>query len=77
MGVLGVLGSTSVTPASRVQMTRSGASLIGPAVPAVVEGWDGGVIMKVLSKTSASSPPRAGGPVLLEGSIGQPDPAGR
>ena len=77
MGVLGVPVLRPVAPASWVQMTRSWRARIGPAVPAVVEGWDGGVIMKVLSKTSASSPSRAGGPVLLEGSIGQPDPAGR
>ena len=68
--------STSVTPASWVQMTRSWGALIGPAVPAVVVEWEGGLYMKLLRQTRAPSPPRAGGPVLLECTIGLPDAAG-
>ena len=63
-------------PASWVQMTRTGGSLIGPAVPAAVVGWEGGLYMKLLRQTRAPSPPRAGGPVLLECTIGLPDAAG-
>ena len=77
MGVLGVPVLRPVAPASWVQMTRTGSSRIGPAVPAVVVGWEGGLYMELLSKTNASSPSRAHGPVLLEGSIGMPGPAGR
>ena len=77
VGVLGVPVLRPVAPASWVQMTRTGSSRIGPAVPVVVVGWKGELNMELLSKTSASSPSRAGGPVLLEGSIRLPDVAGR